>query len=526
MTKDIIFHEDSRNKLLKGVEKLANAVRLTLGAKGRNVIIKQKFGSPIITNDGVTIAQEVHLKDKFENIGADIVKEVASNSNNKAGDGTTTATILTHAIFKEGLRYISQGCNAMSIKEGINKAVKTAIKFLKEGSVKIDTEKQKQDVAFISSQDKEVASVISKMIAEVGDDGVVTVQPGNNSCIETEIVKGLQLSEGWCSPHLITDTATARAEYDNVSILVTDCKLEFTQDILPLLQEMNNAGNKNLVILAFDGAKGQMLSDLVLNKRKGNMSTLVVKVPGFGQRKKDLLKDLSIAVGANYISAELGMSLEKATISDLGRAVRVTAERDKTVILEGGANKQELKERVDQIKMEIKNTESEYEKEKMQQRLGRLVGGIGIIKVGALTEGELSHRLHRVEDSLEATKAAISEGVVKGGGVALVEVSEFLSNPDLGRNESERIGYKIISKALLIPARQIVENAGVEGGEIISKIKDSGLGYDVNTNSFVNMLEAGIIDPVKVTISALENAASAASMLLTTECAIAYEEKE
>lgn len=527
MHKEIIYKEEARQKILKGVEKLSNAVKLTLGAKGRNVLIKQRYGPPLITNDGVTIAKEVVLKDDFENLGADIVKSVASNTNDNAGDGTTTSVILCHAIFKEGLKYISQGANAMSVKDGIQKATKLVVEYLKENSIKIDTKEQKEQVARISSQDEEIGKIIADMLEEIGDDGIITVEEGNKQKLETEIVQGMQLSSGWQTPHFITDVVSGKAEYKNINVLVTDVKLAFSSDLMPLLNSLVKSGQKELVIFSANDVEGQLLHDLVLNKMKGIMSVLVIKVPGFGERKKDLLEDLAIATSAKYVTSDLGMKLDEVKVEDLGNASKVVADRDKTIVVSGDKTKSQqevIDLRIKQIKSEIGRNESDFEKEKLQERLARLTNGVGVIKVGAMTEAEQNHRHHRVEDAVEATKAAISEGIVSGGGVAFVEALKSL---DIYiENEDERIGFDIVRKALLIPARQIAENAGRDGGEIVAKIKETGLGYDVLTNNFTNMIKSGIIDPVKVTRSALENASSASSILLTTECVITYTDTE
>ena len=522
MPKDIIFSEDARKKLFAGVTKLADAVRITMGPKGRNVILEKSYGSPTITNDGVTIAKEIELEDKFENMGAEMVKEVASKTNDAAGDGTTTATVLAHAIIAEGLKYLTAGANAMNLKAGIAKATKAVVAELEKLAEPVKTKEQQKQVATISAQNEEVGEVIADVLEKVGENGVITVEEGQTMGLEVDVVEGMQFDNGYISPYFITNTQNLKAEFADAEILITDKKISSIQEILPLLEKLTKAGKKELVIIAED-IDGEALATLVVNKLRGGFSALAVKAPGFGDRRKAMLADIAALTGAKVISEEVGLKLENVEIEDLGRAAKIISDKDTTIVVDGKGNKQEIEARVAAIKNELENSTSDFDKEKLIERLAKLTGGVGVIKVGAATEVEQKERQHRVEDAVEATKAAVEEGIVAGGGVALIRAKQVLRDMKT-EDDDEKTGIEIIAKALEIPVRQIAENAGEDGGAILAKIveaKNPNEGFDAASGKFVDLVETGIIDPKKVTRSALENASSIAGIFLTTEGAIA-----
>ncbi|MFH0776616.1 MAG: chaperonin GroEL [Patescibacteria group bacterium] len=529
MPKDIIFSEDARKKLFAGVTKLADAVRITMGPKGRNVILEKSYGSPTITNDGVTIAKEIELEDKFENMGAEMVKEVASKTNDAAGDGTTTATVLAHAIIAEGLKYLTAGANAMNLKKGIGKATAAVVAELGKLAEPVKTKEQQKQVATISAQSEEVGEIIAEVLAKVGENGVVTVEEGQTMGLETEVVEGMQFDNGYISAYFMTNSQNLKAEFADAQILITDKKISSIQEILPLLEKLVKAGQKELVIIAED-VEGEALATLVVNKLKGGFATLAVKAPGFGERRKEMLKDLAALTGGKVISEELGLKLENVEVGDLGRAAKVISDKEKTVIVGGKGDKKAIAARVAAIKAELETSTSDFDKEKLTERLAKLTGGVGVIKVGAATEVEQKEKQHRVEDAVEATKAAIEEGIVAGGGVALIRAKKVLEKLIEAEEDADiKSGLKIVSKALEIPVRQIAENAGEDGGAILAKIveaKTKHFGFDAASGKFVDMVAVGIIDPKKVTRSALENASSIAGIFLTTEAAIADKPKK
>jgi len=528
MSKQIHFSEEARKKLFAGVTKLADAVRITMGPKGRNVILDKSYGSPTITNDGVTIAKDIELEDKFENMGAEMVKEVATKTNDAAGDGTTTATILAHSIIQEGLKYLTAGANAMNLKAGISKATAAVVVELEKLAEPVKTKEQQKQVATISAQNEEVGEVIADVLEKVGENGVITVEEGQTMGLEVEVVEGMQFDNGYISPYMITNTQNLKAEFADAEILITDKKISSIQEILPLLEKLTQAGKKELVIIAED-IDGEALATLVVNKLRGAFSALAVKAPGFGDRRKAMLADIAALTGGKVISEEVGLKLENVELNDLGRAGKVIADKDNTVIVDGKGDKTEIEAQVNAIKNELETTTSDFDKEKLTERLAKLTGGVGVIKVGAATEVEQKERQHRVEDAVEATKAAIEEGIVAGGGVALIRASEILEKMEAEAEDAdEKVGVKIIAKALEIPVRQIAENAGEDGGAILAKVAEGkgAEGFNAASGEFVNLVEAGIIDPKKVTRSALENASSIAGIFLTTEAAIADKPKK
>ena len=526
MAKQIKFNEQARRRLKKGVDKLANAVKVTLGPKGRNVVLDKGFGSPIITNDGVTIAKEIELKDKFENIGAEIIKEVAVKTNDIAGDGTTTATLLAQIIIHQGLKNVTAGANPLAIKRGIEKGVKAVISALKQSSKSINNKDEIAQVATISAGDPEVGKLIAEVMEEVGRDGVITVEESKTFGLDKEIVEGMQFDQGFISPYMITDAERMQAELEDCQILITDKKISTIAEILPLLEKLSQTGRKQLVIIAED-VEGEALATLVVNKLRGTFIGLAVKAPGFGDRRKEVLHDIAVSTGGQVISEDAGLKLENVELAQLGKARRVVADKENTTIIEGIGKKKNIDARVEQIKTEIAKSDSDFDKEKLQERLAKLAGGVAIIKVGAATEVEQKEKQHRVEDALSATRAAVGEGIVPGGGVALIRAISSLDK--LEANGDERIGIDILRRALEEPARQIAENAGQEGSVVVEEIKKrkANEGYNAAKDRYEDMLQAGIIDPTKVTRSALQNAASAAAMLLTTEAVITDEpEKE
>ncbi|MDO8471768.1 MAG: chaperonin GroEL [bacterium] len=520
MAKDIRFGEAARSEIAKGIDIIANAVKVTLGPKGRNVLLDKGYGSPTITNDGVTIAKEVELEHKFQNMGAQLVKEVASKTNDVAGDGTTTATLLAQAIAKEGLKNVTAGANPIAIKRGIDKAVETIVLAMKQNvqEVKGDSERIAQ-VATISAGDDQIGKLIAEIFKQVGENGVVTVEEGQRFGLEHEVVDGMQFDQGYVSPYLITDTQTMRAEYDEPFILITDKKISALDDILPLLEKLAASGKKNLVIIAED-FEGEAQATLILNKIRGAFNTLAIKAPGFGDRRQAMLQDIATLTGGTVITEDLGLELKATEVEQLGKARRVVSTKDTTTIIDGAGDPKVIDERVAQIKNEIEQTESDYDQEQLEKRLAKLAGGVGVIKVGAATEVEMKEKKHRIEDALEATRAAMDEGIVAGGGVAFLDVIATLDQVEA--NDEEKVGVAIIRRALEEPIRQIAKNAGQEGAVIIEKVRtlNAGMGYDAAKGEYVDMIAAGIIDPYKVTRSALQNAASVAGMILTTEAAI------
>lgn len=526
MAKNIVFGDEARKKLLTGVKKLSDAVRITMGPKGRNVVIEKKYGGPTITNDGVTIAKEIDLADPEENIGAQLVKEAATKTNDIAGDGTTTATVLAAEMIQEGIRNITAGANPMQVKVGMEKATKAVVEQLEKMAKKITTKQQVAQVATISAQSPEVGELISEVMDKVGRDGVITVEEGQTVGLSREHVEGMQFDSGYLSPYFINDTARMEAVYEKVKILVTDQKISSIQDILPLLEAIAQSGKKEIVIIAED-VEGEALTTLVLNKLRGTFNTLAVKAPSFGERRKAMLKDIAVLTGATFISEEVGLKLEKATIDDLGEARKVIANKDNTTIVEGKGDKKAIANRVKEVKTELERTESNFDREKLQERLAKLTGGVAVIRVGAATEVELKEKKHRIEDALAATRSAVEEGIVAGGGTALIEAAKVLTALIKETKDiDQKIGIQIVQKSLEIPVRQIADNAGAEGAVVVSKI-DGVKGFNAATGEFEDMFKAGIIDPKKVTRAALQNAASVAAMLLTTEAAItAIPEKE
>jgi len=537
MAKQLLHGDDARNALLKGIEKLAQAVRVTMGPKGRNALLDKSYGAPTITNDGVSIAREIELEDKFENMGAQLVKEVANKTNDVAGDGTTTATVLAHAIIKEGMSYLSTSKgNPMLLKKGIEKAVRAVIDALDGMKKEVTTKEEMMQVATISAQNEEVGALIAEVFEKVGGDGVVQVEDNQTMELTIDMVEGMQFDNGYISAYMATDPARMEAVYEDAMILLTDKKISSIQEILPLLEGMAQSGRKNLVIIA-ESVEGEALATLILNKLKGTFNTLAVKAPAFGDRRKAMLQDIAILTGGRVITEEVGLKLENATLEDLGQARKVISSKDNTTIVEGKGKEEDIQDRIKQIKLEIENSSSDFDKEKLQERLAKLTGGVAVIKVGAATEVELKEKKHRIEDALSATRAAMEEGIVIGGGAALLQASRKIDPSSMG-SEEEKMGAEIVKKALSYPLNQIAENAGVEGGKIQAALekaweKDSEMGYDANSDiklkpeeMLVNMFQKGIIDPKKVTRSALENAASVAAMFLTTETAITDIPKE
>ncbi|TSC92677.1 MAG: chaperonin GroEL [Candidatus Berkelbacteria bacterium Licking1014_7] len=520
MSKQILFSEEARRALQKGVNILADSVRVTLGPKGRNVILDKDFGSPIITNDGVTIAKEIDLKGKFENMGAQIVKEVATKTNDIAGDGTTTATLLAQTMINEGLKNIAAGANPMEIQRGIEKAIKEVVRSLKSASRQITGKEEIAQVASISANDKEIGDLISEVMDVVGKDGVITVEESQTLGLEKEVVEGMQFDQGYISPYMMTDANRQEAVIENPHILITDKKISAVVDILPLLESMTQSGKKDLLIVA-DEIDGEALATLVVNKLRGILNVVAVKTPGFGDSRKEMLEDIAVVVGGQVVSEETGIDFKNVTIDMMGRARKVVVDKDHTTIIEGKGKDATIKARIAQIKAQVSKADSDFDKEKFQERLAKLSGGVGVIKVGAATEIEQKEKQHRVEDAVSATRAAIEEGIVAGGGVALVDCIKCLVDFEL--TGDEQIGVNIVRKSLEQPIRQIAENAGQNGGVVIQEIRkmEPGIGYNVATNKYENMIEKGIIDPLKVTRAALQNASSVAALLLTTEVAVA-----
>ncbi|MDP3990968.1 MAG: chaperonin GroEL [Candidatus Nealsonbacteria bacterium] len=526
MAKLIKYGEEARKKLKIGVDKLADTVKVTLGPKGRNVVLDRGFGSPIITNDGVTIAKEIELEDKAENLGASIVKEVAEKTNDVAGDGTTTATLLAQAIISEGLKNVTAGSNPLGIKKGIEKGAKAVVARLKEMSKIISTREEISQVATISAEDKELGDLIAQAVEEVGKDGVITIEESKTFGIQKEIVKGLQFDKGYVSPYMITDAEKMKAVFEDPYILITDKKIASLQDILPTMEKIAQTGKKELVIIA-DEIEGEALATLLINKIRGVFNALAVKAPGFGDRKKELLEDIAAVTGGKVISEEIGLKLDKVELEMLGHAGKVISTKENTTIVEGKGSKEDIESRISQIRNELKNTTSDFDKEKLQERLAKLAGGVAVIKVGAATEVEQKARQHKTEDALAATRAAVEEGVVPGGGVALLRALSALESIE-GIEGDEKLGIEIIKRALQAPIRQIAQNAGKDGSVIVAEVlkKEGNFGYNALTDVFEDLMQAGIVDPTKVVRSALENAVSAASMLLTTEALVVEKPEE
>ena len=519
MSKEIKFSSDARSAMVRGVDILADTVKVTLGPKGRNVVLEKSFGSPLITNDGVTIAKEIELEDHFENMGAKLVSEVASKTNDIAGDGTTTATVLTQAIVREGIKNVTAGANPIGIRRGIEAAVATAVEALKNNAIPVSSKEAIAQVAAVSSRSEKVGEYISEAMEKVGKDGVITIEESRGMETELEVVEGMQFDRGYLSQYMVTDNEKMVADLENPYILITDKKISNIQEILPLLESILQSSRPLLIIA--DDVDGEALPTLVLNKIRGTFNVVAVKAPGFGDRRKAMLEDIAILTGGTVITEDLGLELKDATIEALGQAARVTVDKDSTVIVEGAGNPEAIANRVAVIKSQIETTTSEFDREKLQERLAKLSGGVAVIKVGAATETELKEMKLRIEDALNATRAAVEEGIVAGGGTALVNVIPAVEALELTGDEAT--GRSIVLRALEEPVRQIAYNAGYEGSIVIDRLKNAelGTGFNAATGEWVNMIEAGIIDPVKVSRSALQNAASVASLILTTEAVVA-----
>ena len=518
MAKDIIFGEDARKALQSGIDKLANTVKITLGPKGRNVVLDKKYGAPLITNDGVTIAKEIELDDPFENMGAQLVKEVATKTNDAAGDGTTTATLLAQALVREGMKNIAAGANPMVLKKGMDQAVDTAVETIVANSKKIEGSDEIARVGAVSAADENIGKLIAEAMEKVTADGVITLEESKTAETYSEVVEGMQFDRGYIAPYMVTDTDKMEAVLDDAYILITDKKISNIQEILPLLEQIVKAGKKLLIIA--EDVEGEALSTLIVNKLRGTFTCVAVKAPGFGDRRKEMLQDIAILTGGQVISSELGLELSETTMEQLGRARQVVVQKENTIIVDGAGNSDDIKARVGQIKSQIENTTSDFDREKLQERLAKLSGGVAVIKVGAATEVEMKEKKLRIEDALAATKAAVEEGIVAGGGIACMNaipaVAEFVDTLE----GDAKTGAKIVLKALEEPLRQIVANAGLEGSVICENIKKAnkvGYGFNALTEEYTDMVSAGIVDPTKVTRSALQNASSVAAMVLTTE---------
>lgn len=522
MAKDIIFGEDARKALQSGIDKLANTVKITLGPKGRNVVLDKKYGAPLITNDGVTIAKEIELDDPFENMGAQLVKEVATKTNDAAGDGTTTATLLAQALVREGMKNIAAGANPMVLKKGMDQAVDTAVETIIANSKKIEGSDEIARVGAVSAADENIGKLIAEAMEKVTADGVITLEESKTAETYSEVVEGMQFDRGYIAPYMVTDTDKMEAVLDDAYILITDKKISNIQEILPLLEQIVKAGKKLLIIA--EDVEGEALSTLIVNKLRGTFTCVAVKAPGFGDRRKEMLQDIAILTGGQVISSELGLELSETTMEQLGRARQVVVQKENTIIVDGAGNSDDIKARVGQIKSQIENTTSDFDREKLQERLAKLSGGVAVIKVGAATEVEMKEKKLRIEDALAATKAAVEEGIVAGGGTALINAMPAVKKLVDKLSGDEKTGAQIVYKALEEPVRQIAVNAGLEGSVIIDKIIRSrkvGYGFNAYTSEYVDMIPAGIVDPTKVTRSALQNAASVASMVLTTESLVA-----
>ena len=519
MAKDLKFSEDARQAMLRGVDKLANAVKVTIGPKGRNVVLDKEYTAPLITNDGVTIAKEIELEDPYENMGAKLVQEVANKTNEIAGDGTTTATVLAQAMIQEGLKNVTSGANPVGLRQGIDKAVQVAVEALHEISQKVENKNEIAQVGAISAADEEIGKYISEAMEKVGNDGVITIEESNGFNTELEVVEGMQFDRGYQSPYMVTDSDKMIAELERPYILVTDKKISSFQDILPLLEQVVQS-NRPILIVS-DEVEGDALTNIVLNRMRGTFTAVAVKAPGFGDRRKAMLEDLAILTGAQVITDDLGLELKDASIDMLGSANKVEVTKDNTTVVDGDGDENNIDARVSQIKAQIEETDSDFDREKLQERLAKLAGGVAVIKVGAASETELKERKLRIEDALNSTRAAVEEGIVAGGGTALVNIYKKVS--DIEATGDVETGVNIVLKALQAPVRQIAENAGLEGSIIVERLKnaDAGVGFNAATNEWVNMLEEGIVDPTKVTRSALQHAASVAAMFLTTEAVVA-----
>ncbi|UZT89800.1 chaperonin GroEL [Staphylococcus epidermidis] len=519
MAKDLKFSEDARQAMLRGVDKLANAVKVTIGPKGRNVVLDKDYTTPLITNDGVTIAKEIELEDPYENMGAKLVQEVANKTNEIAGDGTTTATVLAQSMIQEGLKNVTSGANPVGLRQGIDKAVQVAIEALHEISQKVENKNEIAQVGAISAADEEIGRYISEAMDKVGNDGVITIEESNGFNTELEVVEGMQFDRGYQSPYMVTDSDKMIAELERPYILVTDKKISSFQDILPLLEQVVQASRPILIVA--DEVEGDALTNIVLNRMRGTFTAVAVKAPGFGDRRKAMLEDLAILTGAQVITDDLGLELKDASLDMLGTANKVEVTKDHTTVVDGNGDENNIDARVGQIKAQIEETDSEFNKEKLQERLAKLAGGVAVIKVGAASETELKERKLRIEDALNSTRAAVEEGIVAGGGTALVNIYQKVS--EIKAEGDVETGVNIVLKALQAPVRQIAENAGLEGSIIVERLKhaEAGVGFNAATNEWVNMLEEGIVDPTKVTRSALQHAASVAAMFLTTEAVVA-----
>lgn len=533
MAKDIKYNEKARQAVMVGINKAADAVKITLGPKGRNAILDKGYGAPTITNDGVTIAKEIELEDKFENIGAELIKEAASKTNDVAGDGTTTSAVLTQAIVREGLKYVAMGVNPVGIRHGIEKAGREIIKELKANAKKVDSKEEIMQVATISAEDKKIGKIIAEIMEKVGKDGVITVEESQTFGLSSEVVEGMQFDKGYISPYMVTNAEKMQAELEDPYILITDKKISSLNEILPILEKITQSGKKEVVIIA-EEMEGEALATLVINKLRGTFSALAVKAPGFGDRRKEMLSDIAVVTGGKIITEDVGVKLESATLDMLGRARKVITTKDNTTIVDGKGDKEDIEKRIAQIRKEIEASDSDFDKEKLKERLAKLSGGVAILKVGAATESELTYKKHKVEDALAATKAAVEEGIVAGGGTALVKAGVVVNEKfEAGKIKGEtqdladefNAGFKVLIRSLEDPLRQIVQNAGKEEGAVITNVvRNSELknkGYNALTNKMVDdMIKEGIIDPVKVTRTALENAISVSAMLLTTEVAV------
>ena len=518
MAKQIAYGEEARKSLMKGIDQLADTVKITLGPKGRNVVLDKKFGAPLITNDGVTIAKEIELDDPFENMGAQLVKEVSIKTNDVAGDGTTTATLLAQALIREGMKNVTAGANPMMLKNGIQSAVDTAVAAITGNSHEVNGSKDIARVATVSSGDEFIGSLISEAMDKVSSDGVITVEESKTAETYSEVVEGMMFDRGYIAPYMVTDTDKMVADLDDPYILITDKKISNIQEILPVLEQIVQSGKKLLIIA--EDVEGEALTTLVLNKLRGTFTCVAVKAPGFGDRRKEMLQDIAILTGGQVISADLGLELKDTTIDQLGHARQVKVDKENTIIVDGAGDSSEIKSRVNQIRVQIENTTSEFDKEKLQERLAKLAGGVAVIKVGAATEIEMKEKKLRIEDALAATKAAVEEGIVAGGGVALMNAIPAVAKEVEKAAGDEKTGMAIVLKALEEPLRQIVVNAGLEGSVVVEKVKEAnkvGYGFNALTQEYTDMVPAGIVDPTKVTRSALQNAASVAAMVLTTE---------
>ena len=521
MAKQIKFGEDARKSLLEGVNKLADTVKVTLGPKGRNVVLDKSFGAPLITNDGVTIAKDIELEDKFENMGARLVKEVSEKTNDVAGDGTTTATVLAQSMIKEGVKNVAAGADPMAMKRGIDKAVNSAVEELKKISVPVNGKEDISRVASISANNDEVGELIAEAMEKVSKDGVITIEESKTSNTELNVVEGMQFDKGYVSPYMVTDTEKMEAVVDNPYILITDKKISNIQEILPLLENLMQQSGKLVIIC--DDIEGEALSTLVLNKLRGVLNVVAVKAPGFGDKRKAMLQDIAILTGGEVITSDLGLELKDTQIEQLGRARQVKVQKENTIIVDGAGDKQQIADRVGQIKAQINETKSDYDKEGLQERLAKMAGGVAVIEVGAATETEMKDKKLRIEDALSATKAAVEEGIVAGGGTALINVAPAVEKTVEGLAGGEKLGATIVLKALEEPVKQIARNAGLEPAVIADNVKkaDVGVGFDASKEEYVDMKKSGIVDPTKVTRSALQNAASIASMVITTESLVA-----